>query len=164
MPPKSKAARDAEKLEQRKARLGLVVDLDALLPPNVGFMFRGTLYEIPGDTSIDTIIEALQLREAFQQAEKSDDEDGLTRAAEGMRAIVHELLDEGGSLDGPYPRLGIESVTNVLTLALGYDPAQDTLDAALADVLVGDADDPVAPADEGAADDPPPAAADTAAA
>lgn len=70
------------------------LDLDALRPANHSFTHRGVDYEIPAEIAVETIVEALQLREKFQASEDSGDEGEMVAAMEAMRGIIWTLIDE----------------------------------------------------------------------
>lgn len=119
------------------------LDLDALLPPGKTFRLNGLTYWLPGETPLEWLIESLQMRDKFESsqriatseplpddasagqqakrdAEEKQAEHDMVAALESMRALIHSLLDDGGKLEGrEYPRLGHESISMIMALAIG---------------------------------------------
>lgn len=146
-------------------------DLGALVPKGQTFSYpvRGVdlVYQLPGDPSIEFLLEALQLRRIHSEAQQAAQEaqerllaaievgdvdqaaqeeeasEIASRAAveslERMRSLFHELLDEGGSTpEQPYPRLGAETIGQVFVIAMGGDPRVGSLEQHARGVYTGE--------------------------
>lgn len=123
------------------------LDLDLLRPEPATFRHRGDVYRIPREMQVEAVIEALQLREKFREAEGEGNEEAMVGAMTALRGIVFDLLDDAEP-GQKKPRLSIEEITAVLTLAMGGAPAPEatstaglTPEATVSEAIVGDVDE-----------------------
>lgn len=99
------------------------LDLDVIAPPERTFRFKGSVYRIPGDVPVTTLIRASQLRETMD-VDSGSTEDEQREAISAMFDLVMELIKaenpEAEELNVSVPQLlyliglilsGVEGVT-----------------------------------------------------
>ena len=94
-----------------------IIDLDALVPPDIIFKYQGRDFTLPGDISTEAVFGLFRMYQELQTAQTEESED----QAEELTRIVNRILDmllglfkvRDPKLEGPLP-FGVKALPIVM--------------------------------------------------
>lgn len=117
-------------------------DLDAMFGTTRTIRAAGRVWHLPADPPLEFMSKALALNARYVDAQRAADDEATQQVLGDLIPMLHDLFDSCPENGGERPRLGMQGLMAALSIAMGADPAEVTLEQLATQALTGEPIDP----------------------